>query len=351
MNKYFNLIWRKKFYLIIKMNKNHLLYKAFHPSYKQGHPFLKKIAIFAISITVIIIIIGLIVKSKKKNNNDNINDKINQIKDNNNKLQNEINSLNSEISQLSKKSSDLKSQLEKLKSQQNENTNNKEITDLDKEFSSLEKEFKELEGQEKTLNSEIEKAESDNKSSEEKIKTLKEKLSSLEKEKQNKIKRTSTLADSVILTDDNINSILSIFNTKLNFNLLYRASRDGKEYSDYKYKISDHKNLLIIGKADNNLILGGYTINNLEGKGFIKDKYAFLYNFKKEKKFKISKEDEALYLKEGEFPCFGDGDLPIGLGKQQSKFPKSYKGDKLELTGGEAEIKFEDIEIFYLSAA
>ena len=76
-----------------------------------------------------------------------------------------------------------------------------------------------------------------------------------------------------------------------------------------------------------------------------------MYNFKKDKKFKVNKEDEALYLKEGNFPCFGDDDITFGPGKQKSKFPKSYKGDKLELTGGESEVKFENIEIFHLTTA
>ena len=304
------------------MNRNHLLYKAFHPNYKPGHSLLKKLAIFGIAITIVIVIIVLIVKSKKLKNENNINDKINGLKESNNKLQTEINSLNSEISELTKKSSELKEQIEKLKKQQNENTDNKE---LNEKYSSLEKEFKELEGQEKELNSQIEKSETENKSSEDKIKELKEKLSSLQKEKENSVKPTSSLADTVILTDDNINSILDIFNTKLNFNLLYRASRDGKEYSDFKSKVGSHKNLLIIGKTDTNLVLGGYTINNLEGNGFVKDKFAFLYNFKKDKKFKVKNENEALYLKEGNFPCFGDDDITFGPGKQKSKFPKSYK--------------------------
>ncbi len=333
------------------MNRNHLLYKAFHPNYKPGHSLLKKLAIFGIAITIVIVIIVLIVKSKKLKNENNINDKINGLKESNNKLQTEINSLNSEISELTKKSSELKEQIEKLKKQQNENTDNKELKELNEKYSSLEKEFKELEGQEKELNSQIEKSETENKSSEDKIKELKEKLSSLQKEKENIVKPTSSLADTVILTDDNINSILDIFNTKLNFNLLYRASRDGKEYSDFKSKVGSHKNLLIIGKTDTNLVLGGYTINNLEGNGFVKDKFAFLYNFKKDKKFKVKNENEALYLKEGNFPCFGDDDITFGPGKQKSKFPKSYKGDKLELTGGESEVKFENIEIFYLTNA
>ena len=333
------------------MNRNQLLYKAFHPSSKRGFPGLKKIAIIAVSLISVIIIIVLIVKSRKSSNDNDINDKIKQIKENNEKLQTEINSLNTDISQLSKKSTELKEQLEKLKKQQNEKTDNKELTELNTKYSSLEKEFKELEEQEKKLNSEIEKAETENKSSETKLKELKDKLSSLEKEKQSKVKKTSTIADSVILTDNDIKSFLNIFNIKLDFNLLYRASKDGKEYSDLKSKVGTHKNLLIVGKTDNDLKLGGYTINNLEGNGFIKDKHSFLYNFNKEKKFKIDKEDEALYLKDGEFPTFGNGDLTFGPGNQKSKFPKSYKGDDLELTGGKSEIKFEDIEIFYLTTS
>ena len=238
-----------------------------------------------------------------------------------------------------------------MKKQQNDKSDNKELTDLNNKYSSLEKEFKEFEEQEKKLNNQIETSEKENKSSEDKLKELKDKLSSLEKEKQNRVQKTSTLADTVILTDKDINTISSIFKYKLNFNLLYRASKDGKEYSDFKSKVGSHKNLLVVGKTNNDMVLGGYTINNLEGNGYIKDKYAFLYNFKKEKKFKISKEDEALYLKDGKFPCFGDDDITFGPGEQKSNFPKSYNGDKLELTEGKSDIKFDEIEIFYLSTA
>ena len=331
------------------MNRNHLLYKAFHPSYKRGFPTLKKIVIFGVALISLIVIIIIIVKAKKSKSNNN--DKINEIKESNNKLQAEINSLNSEISLLSKKSTELKEQLEKLKKQQSENAESKELTELNNKYSSLEKEYKEFEEQEKKLNSQIEDSEKENKSIEDKLSQLKDKFTSLEKEKESRIKKTSTIADSVILTDADINSILSIFSGKLNFNLLYRASRDGKEYSNYKSKIGNHKNLFIVGKTDDDQKIGGYTISDLVAEGYVKDKYAFLYNFKKEKKFKILKEDEALYLKEGNFPCFGDGDVTFGPGTQKIKFPKSYKGDDLELTGGKSEIKFDDIEIFYLSSS
>ena len=335
------------------MNRNQLLFKLFHPSSKKDFPALKKIALLAVALISLIVIIIIIVKAKKSknNNNNNINDKIKEIKESNNKLQNELNSLNSEISLLAKRSTELKEQLEKLKKQQNENKESKELTELNKNFTSIEKEYKELEEQEKKLNTQIEDSEKENKSSEDKLKELKDKLSSLEKEKQSRVKKTSTIADSVILTDDDINSILNIFTGKLDFNLLYRASKDGKEYSNYKSKIGNHKNLLIVGKTDDNEKIGGYTISDFVGEGYIKDKYAFLFNFKKGKKFKILKEDEALYLKDGEFPCFGAGDVTFGPGVQKIKFPKSYNGNDLELTGGKSEIKFDDIEIFYLSTS
>ena len=213
----------------------------------------------------------------------------------------------------------------------------------------MEKECNELEEQTKDLNTDIEKKEKENSEAEDKIKELKSKLESLEKEKENKIIKTSTLADTVILTDDNVKSILNSFDIKLDLNLLYRTSKHGENIENLKENVGKHKNLLIIGKTSDNLIIGGYTTSNLEGNGFKEDKYAFLYNFKNGKKFKIKKEKEALNLKDGEFPSFGDGDITFGPGKIQSKFPTSYKGDYLELTGGKSEVNFDEIEVFYLS--
>ena len=71
------------------MNRNHFLYKAFHPSYKRGFPTLKKIVIFGVALISLIVIIIIIVKAKKSKSNNN--DKINEIKESNNKLQAEIN--------------------------------------------------------------------------------------------------------------------------------------------------------------------------------------------------------------------------------------------------------------------
>ena len=329
-------------------------YQRFYPSSKRGHPCFKKFLIFsALSFILIIIIVIIYNLLKSKNIDTLINEKIEEKKNINEKLQNEINSLNSEISQLNQKSSELKTNLEKLQKEQqnNKDKENTEISEINNKLTSLEKEFNDLEEKTKKLDEDIEKINKDNNNAEDKIKELKTKLESLEKEKEkeSKVKKTSTLADTVILTDDNIKSVLNSFDIKLNLNLLYRASKHGKDISDLKKNVGNHKNLLIVGKTSDNLIIGGYTTINLDGKGFKEDKYAFLYNFNKEKKFKIKKEKEALYLKDGEFPGFGDGDIVFGPGKRKSKFPKSYKGDDLELTNGKSDINFDDIEIFYLT--
>jgi len=329
-----------------------LNYQRFYPSSKRGHPCLKKLLIFIVLTIILTIIIVLFIKHKKNSNLEkSLNEKITEKKNSNEKLQNEINTLNSEISELNKKSEELKTNLEKLQKEQQANKDkvNSELSEINNKLSSLEKEFNNMEEQTKKLDEDIDKINKDNNDAEDKIKQLKVKLESLEKEKDSKIKKTSTLADTVILTDDNIKSILNSFDAKLNLNLLYRASKHGKDVSDLKKNVGSHKNLLIVGKTSDNLILGGYTTINLDGKGFKEDKYAFLYNFNKEKKFKIKKEKEALYLKDGEFPGFGDGDIIFGPGKIKSKFPKSYKGDDLELTNGKSEINFDDIEIFYLT--
>ena len=329
-----------------------LNYQRFYPSSKRGHPCLKKLLIFIVLTIILTIIIVLFIKHKKNSNLEkSLNEKITEKKNTNERLQNEINTLNSEISELNKKSEELKTNLEKLQKEQQANKDkvNSELSEINNKLSSLEKEFNNMEEQTKKLDEDIDKINKDNNDAEDKIKQLKVKLESLEKEKDSKIKKTSTLADTVILTDDNIKSILNSFDSKLNLNLLYRASKHGKDVSDLKKNVGSHKNLLIVGKTSDNLILGGYTTINLDGKGFKEDKYAFLYNFNKEKKFKIKKEKEALYLKDGEFPSFGDGDIIFGPGKIKSKFPKSYKGDDLELTNGKSEINFDDIEVFYLT--
>ena len=329
-----------------------LNYQRFYPSSKRGHPCFKKLLIFIVLTIILTIIIVLFIKHKKNANLEkSLNEKITEKKNSNEKLQNEINTLNSEISELNKKSEELKTNLEKLQKEQQANKDkvNSELSEINNKLSSLEKEFNNMEEQTKKLDEDIEKINKDNNDAEDKIKQLKVKLESLEKEKDSKIKKTSTLADTVILTDDNIKSILNSFDAKLNLNLLYRASKHGKDVSDLKKNVGSHKNLLIVGKTSDNLILGGYTTINLDGKGFKEDKYAFLYNFNKEKKFKIKKEKEALNKKDGEFPSFGDGDIVFGPGKIKSKFPKSYKGDDLELTNGKSEINFDDIEVFYLT--
>ena len=338
--------------MFIKNQNQNFNYQRYYPSSKRGLPSLKKLCIILILIIIIIFIVVMIFKSKKKNNNeDSLNKKINEIKAINEKLKNDINTLNSEISELNKKSTELKENKEKLQKEQDNNKEkeNSELSEIDNKLSSIENEYNDIEEKTKTLKTDIEKIEKENNEAEDKIKELKSKLESLEKEKENKVPKTSTLADTVILTDDNIKSILNSFDIKLDLNLLYRASKHGKNISDLKENVGKHKNILIVGKTSDDLIIGGYTTSNLEGSGFKEDKYAFLYNFKNGKKFKIKKEKEALKLKEGEFPSFGDGDITFGPYKIQSKFPTSYKGEYLELTGGKSEVNFDDIEVFYLS--
>ena len=338
--------------MFVKSINENFNYQRYYPSSKRGLPSLKKICISLIIIFILIfIIVKIFISKNSNNNNSSLNENINDKKLVNENLQNEINSLNSEISDLNKKSSELKSNLENLKKelQNNKDKENSELSEILNKVSSLEEEYKEIEEQSNNLNDNIEKINKDNNEAEEKIKELKSKLESLEKEKENQVKKTSTIADSVILTDENIKTILKVFDIKLDFNLLYRASKHGKDISDFTKNVGKHKNLLIVGKTNDNLVLGGYTTINLEGNGFKEDKYAFLYNFNKEKKYKIKKEKEALNLKNGEFPEFGDGDIVFGPDKRKSRFPKSYKGDDLELTGGKSEIEFEDIEVFYLT--
>ena len=324
-------------------------YERFYPSSKRGRPFLQKLIIFIISSAIIIYIVVKMFESNKNSNDMIINEKIRSQKTINENLQNGINTLNSEISQLNKKSSELKENIKKLKKEQEDNKNNPELIEVNNKLSGLEKEYNDIEDKTKKMKEEIEKINNDNKKAEEKIKELESKLESLKMEKDKKIKKTSSLADTVILTDDNVKLILNEFEGNLNLNLLYRTSRDGKEISDFNKQVGNHKNLFIVGKTKDNLIIGGYTTSNFEGNGFKEDKYAFLYNINKKQKFKIKKENEALKLKDKAFPSFGDEDMNFAPGEIKSEFPKSYNGNNLELTEGKSQINFEEIEVFYLS--
>lgn len=306
-------------------------------------------------IIILIILIILFIKKNSKIKTSKtllleMKDKFSEKQKTSSSSSSEISSLKSKISELKEKSKSLKESLGKVKEEQNkikskandkDSINDKEIKEKEEKLTKVKKNYDELNTKTKSIKDEIEKSNTDKKDSEEKLKQL-----NIECDEYLK---TSKLVDSYILSDDDVKTILDFFDSdNINFNLLYRSSRDGA--SQKNFENFEHKNLFIVGKATEGFLVGGYTTKNFIGEGYKEDQYAFLINITNKKRYYIKDTKHALYLKKNEFPTFGEEDLVIAPGKVKSKFPKSYKGkNNLELTDGKSEINFEEVEIFYLS--
>lgn len=149
-----------------------------------------------------------------------------------------------------------------------------------------------------------------------------------------------------------LNSI--IYQDGLDFNLVYRASRDGLIAENFHALCGkkDQFNTLTIIQTTNNDVFGGYTYGNWSMKGFREDRNAFLFNLKTQKKYKVKDGAHACFTGEKLLTVFGSGDLVIGENKSHSSFPISYEGTvALELTNGVEIFEVKEMEVFVLSKA
>ena len=151
------------------------------------------------------------------------------------------------------------------------------------------------------------------------------------------------------------------------YNLIYRATRDGPKADDFNKKCNGKNNQLVILKTTKGLIFGGFT-----GRGFqntenckIKDDSVFLFSLDNNKIYNIKKDSYALYEqssnKYGIFFGKADGNNPIYLGwkncnmllnnneccnrtNEEYNFSKDY-----ELNRGEQIFNLQEIEVFQIN--
>ena len=91
------------------------------------------------------------------------------------------------------------------------------------------------------------------------------------------------------------------------FELLYRLSRDGKEYETF-HKLCDNKgNTLLIVQLNDGNILGGFTTQNWDNKKTWKfDEYSFVFSLTRNIKCKNNINNESIYCgHDNRGPCFG----------------------------------------------
>lgn len=157
------------------------------------------------------------------------------------------------------------------------------------------------------------------------------------------------------------------FNTDINYDLIYRATRDGSKTDNFNEKCKGKSNQLIILKTTKGLIFGGYTERGFQNtkEGKIKDDSVFLFSLDNKKIYDIKKGSYAMYeYSEKKFGIFFgkcDGNNPIFLGSQNcdmllnkshtcSKNNEEYKFMfDYELNGGEKKFQLQEIEVFQIN--
>ena len=155
---------------------------------------------------------------------------------------------------------------------------------------------------------------------------------------------------------ENINLIKGWINPNkdLNFNLLFRMSRDGSHCSDF-HRLCDNKGeTLIIIKTDKNYKFGAYTPLNwvTPSSGEVndpKDELTFLFSLDKKQKFtKIPGKDPQTARSQKDYgPLLGGGtDLGIDPDMKKGWCGNDTFLRNRELTNGEGNFVVNEMEIF-----
>ena len=128
-----------------------------------------------------------------------------------------------------------------------------------------------------------------------------------ELKKQNKIKETTLVTDSDQIKFL-IKTIQKSFGSDFTFKLLYRASRDGWQSTDF-HRLCDKKGpTVVIVKVDNGRLCGGYcSIGWKSSGGWQHDNNSFLFSLDSLKKYNGSQQGHGgqVYLYSGNGPWFG----------------------------------------------
>ena len=143
-----------------------------------------------------------------------------------------------------------------------------------------------------------------------------------------------------------------MFNLKQKYSLklLYQATKDGYNNKVFHEKCDNIKNTITLIQDDSNLIIGGYTSENWNGKGFKYDSNAFIFNLSNMKKYEVYDYSKAIYADPDYLTIFGQSDIYMSVSSASSHFPTSYGkyASKLELTNGNEKIIPVEMEVFQL---
>lgn len=170
----------------------------------------------------------------------------------------------------------------------------------------------------------------------------------------------------------NADEILYLFRFHSNWQLLYRASRDGYEASDFHRKVDGYQNTIVFIKSTMGHVFGGSTNIAWDStSGFKKDPEAFLFSLRRNDpsfnlrtgpfRSVVTSSEYAIYCSPQTGPTFGGGhDIMISNAPHEDKQSYSNFGYSYELPkgltmgtnqtmtylAGEHHFKVSEIEVF-----
>ena len=220
-----------------------------------------------------------------------------------------------------------------------------------------------LEKKVETLNNELIKNKKD-------IEILFKEIKELKEKKEIKNEKISNNIDSKIVNNEEIEFIVNYLqqtslyqNKKINFNLLYRGTRDGDNTINLHQKCDKYKNVIILMKSEQGNRYGGYSNIGWESreKGKLEypiDDNAFLFSIDNQKIFEAIKgKNEICWIESDEYGlCFyttlvfynnfltkENTNLSYGL---SLNFKNCTKND---FNSGLEKFKFSELEVFHIS--
>jgi len=140
--------------------------------------------------------------------------------------------------------------------------------------------------------------------------------------------------DSVILSGlEQFRDLMSLcgFPIDQKWNLIYRASQDGFEASQFHAKCDDKSNTLVIIKSENDNIFGGYTEQSWSGQDYKNDENAFIFSLinklNKPSKMKCFDSKRAIFCNSDFGPNFGSYDIEIFNNSNTNSYSNSKVGN------------------------
>ena len=171
---------------------------------------------------------------------------------------------------------------------------------------------------------------------------------------------------SIINSSDEINFIIETLKNKeyfknknLQLTLIFKATKDGQNSSDFHKKCDGKEHLLVFLKTTKGLIFGGYTKEGYKSRNSqIVDNQAFIFSITKKKIYHIKYGKNAICDKTIKGPCFS-GSFSFIINIEEKMFGNSntcpisnsyYEGITMdyELNNGEKIFILQEIEVYQL---